>query len=72
MSIERPEEIEKMAQKFIACGGVYECEHLRTNDASLTAVFNGADIAIEVVPNGPKVLDAVDKLVRRSIEWLEG
>ena len=68
--IDRPAEIEALADKFVASGGWYEAEILRTGEVSFTACrrVDGEpqDIDIEVVPNGPAVLDAVDRLVRRS------
>jgi hypothetical protein len=70
VSIERPPEIEALAQRFIASGGRFECEELRTGEASLTAVKYDRDVAIKVVPNGPAVLDAVDAVVRLSQDYL--
>lgn len=73
VEIDCSEEIEALAGEFIAAGGYFECEHLRTNHASLTAGHPDAeqgDIAIELVPNGPKVPEAVDRLVRKAILWL--
>lgn len=72
VSIRRPPEIEEMAYAFIKKGGRFECEELTSGDASLTAVFGldgeEDDVAIEVVPNGPAVPDAVDRLVRKAIK----
>lgn len=65
-AIERPAEIEAIADKFISAGGRYECEILTTGEVSLTAVFEDDDVEIEVCDNGPAVRDAVDALVRRS------
>src|SRR4051812_22355655 len=73
VEIDRPAEIEELAQQFIAGGGCYECEELTTGHASLTAVHpecETGDCAIEVVTNGPAVPDAVDRVVRKSIKWL--
>lgn len=71
-TIDRPAEIEALAQKFIEAGGRYECEILTTGEASLTAVFCGEDgdeqdVEIEICDNGPPVGEAVDALVRKSI-----
>lgn len=74
VEIDRSAEIEELASQFIAAGGAYECEELTTGHASLTAVHpdcETGDCAIEVVMNGPAVPDAVDRVVRRSIEWLK-
>ena len=69
--IERPPWIETMADRFIASGGCYECEHLMTGHASLTAVKYGRDVCIEVVENGPEVPAAVDRLVQHSMGYLD-
>ena len=70
--IERPSEIEALADKFIAGGGWFECEVLTTGQVSLTACMNrddgDNDLEIEVVNNGPDVVDAVDRLVQRAIK----
>jgi hypothetical protein len=70
VEIDRPSDIEALARQFIESGGRYECEHLTTEEASLTAVkeIDGEeqDVAIEIVPNGPEVPAAVDRLVRAS------
>jgi hypothetical protein len=74
VKIDMPQEVELLAQEFIDGGGRFECEELRTGEASLTAVHDvegePADIAIEVVPNGPEVPPAVERLVRRASAWL--
>jgi len=70
VNIERPPEIEGMARLFIASGGRFEVEELTTGEASLTAVKFGRDVAIEVVPNGPDVPAAVDRLVRTTQAYL--
>jgi hypothetical protein len=70
--VDRPPDIEALAQRFIALGGSYECEMLTTGEVSFTAVSDiggeQQDVAIEVCANGPPVLDAVDAVVRRSAE----
>jgi hypothetical protein len=73
--IDRPAEIEALAQQFIDAGGWYESEMLSDfTTISLTACFKvdgqPDDIEIVLCRNGPEVLDAVDNLVRKSIEWL--
>ena len=69
--IELPSEIVAKAQTFINSGGWFECEVLTTGHVSLTAcaVVEGEpqDIAIEVIPNGPGTLEAVDRLVTRAV-----
>ena len=70
--IERSPEIETLAEKFIAGGGWFECEVLRTGHVSLTACMNRKngdnDLEIEVVPNGPGIGEAVDRLVQRAVK----
>lgn len=70
VEIDMPPEIETLAEEVIELGGRFECEHLMTGHASLTVAYrlNGEeqDIAIEVVPNGPEVPDAVGRLVKAA------
>lgn len=71
-TIERPAEIEALAQKFIDAGGRYECEVLTTGEVSFTAVFcdedgDEQDVEIEICANGSAVRDAVDAIVRKSL-----
>jgi len=75
IDIEMPAPIEHLAFTFINAGGRYEAEELRTGEVSLTAVYEvdgeDQDIAIELCPNGPEVVTAVEKLVRRSVAYLD-
>jgi len=71
VTIERSPEVEALAQRFIASGGKFECEELRTGEASFTAVKYGRDVAIELVPNGPAVPAAVDRVVRLAQDYLD-
>ncbi len=69
--IERPDDITEMARELVAVGVRLEAEVLSTGEASLTAERDDEDnevdvLAIEVVPNGPGVKDAVDRLIRRA------
>ncbi len=70
--IDRPEEVEAVAERFVAGGGWFEAEILTTGHVSLTACMNrddgDNDIEIEVVENGPAVVEAVDRLVARAIK----
>jgi len=70
ISIERPPEIEALAQSFLDRGGWFEAEVLTTGHVSLTACFNmpdgDNDIEIELAQNGPGVEAAVDRLVRKA------
>jgi uncharacterized protein with GYD domain len=71
VSIERPKDVEAIAQRFIDAGGRFECEMLSTGEISLTAVceIDGEeqDACIELCGNGPAVPEAVDRLVRAAI-----
>ena len=63
--IERPQEVEARAELLKEKGYEFHAEMLTTGQVSLT-VFDPeteADVAIEVIPNGPEVLDAVDRLI---------
>lgn len=72
VSIERPGDIEKLAQRFIDDGGRYECEILTDGTVSLTAVADvygePADVEIVLCANGPAVPPGVDELVRKSVQ----
>lgn len=76
LSIWRPDDIKELARRFIEAGGWFECEELSTGQVSLTACKEvqgePQDIEIEVGPNGPAVLDAVDRLVRKAAKHLPG
>lgn len=77
VAIDRPKEIEDLANELMEKGVRFECEHLQTGHASLTAVHPKAekddmgDIAIRVVPNGEAVPGAVDEVVKAAAEWLK-
>lgn len=64
VEIDRPEEVESIAQRLILFGCRFEIEMLRTGEISMT-VERGEDetLAIEVCPNGPDVPVCVDRLV---------
>lgn len=63
--IERGAEVEAKAREIIDAGYRFECEVLRTGHVSLTIADprEEEDVAIVVVPNGPGIGEAVDKLV---------
>lgn len=71
--IERPTPVARAALRLIEAGYRFECEELSTGHASLTVVDpkDEVDIAIEVVPNGPEVPGAVDRLVKMALDHLE-
>jgi hypothetical protein len=73
---EATEEVEAIADRFIAGGGWYECEVLSDEvTVSLTACMRvdgeGQDVAIQVCKNGPEIPAAVERLVRASVEKLK-
>lgn len=67
--IERPADVEALAERFIAAGGWFEAEVLMDGHVRLTACAvvddEPQDIDIELVPNGPEVPEAVDRLIHR-------
>lgn len=67
VKIARPVDIAAKAEAIIARGLRFECEHLMTGDVSLTITDpDEGDVDIEVVPNGPEVPAAVDRLILRQ------
>ena len=67
-------EIQRQADELLALGYRFECEVLRTNEASFTIIHpareSEGDLAIEVVPNGPEVPAAVTRLIRNFYDKL--
>jgi len=75
VTIERPAEVVAVADGLRALGVVFECEELSTGEVALyasDAAFPDEDLAIEVVPNGPEVPAAVDRLVRDALAMRNG
>lgn len=70
VTIERSAEIEVKAQKIIDAGYNFECEVLRTGEIHLDCCNMEREIAVEVVPNGPEVVAAVDRIVERAFQSL--
>ena len=67
VSIERPDEIEAMAQEIRARGFVFECEKLSNGVVSLTVTDpEEGDVCIELAFDEKKVPEHVDNLVRRA------
>jgi hypothetical protein len=65
VTIDVSDEVHAKAMRIIAAGYRFECEHLTPGYASLT-IFDPedeVDVAIEVVPNGPEVPEAVNRMV---------
>ena len=61
--IDRPDHVADKAEQIIAAAYRFECEILTTGEVSLTITGVEADHAIEVVPNGPGMGEAVGRLV---------
>ena len=77
VGIERSSEIEALATELVSKGVRFEVEVLLTGEASFEAVILDADgddesLAMEIVPNDPRVTDAVDKLVRDAATAMAG
>lgn len=65
ISIERDPEVEAKAKEIEERGYRFEAEVLMNGMVSFTVFspVDDVDVASELVSNGPKVLDAVDRLV---------
>lgn len=62
--IERPMEIVIKAKEIVNAGFSFECEMLTDyNTISLTIADDDGDYAIKVVPNGPEVPEAIDRMI---------
>jgi hypothetical protein len=67
VSIDRPADIAAKAQSIIDRGFRFECEHLTTNEVSLTIAGKDDDLDIEICANGPGLVGpAVDRLIERA------
>ena len=71
-TIDRPEHIERAALSLFERGVRFEAEVLMDGSVSLEAVGpededgDPTSLALEVVPNGPGVAEAVDRLVLKA------
>lgn len=74
VTIKRSDYIEAIAQRFIDAGGYYEAEFLTTGEVSFTAGMEvegeSTEVEIELCPNGPEVLNAIDRLITRSVSHI--
>jgi len=74
-SIRRPDEIAEKAAALIRAGYSFSCEVLQTDEVALYCEQANSDdvlpLAVEVVPNNPRVPEAVDTLVTRAWEQLQ-
>jgi len=67
ITISRPQEIENQANDLIKYGCSFEIEILSTGHVSMEIMLkNNWSLANELVPNGPEVLSAVDRLIKRA------
>lgn len=64
--IDRPGEIEDMAQELLEYGWTFEAEVLNTGEVNLTVFDGEQDVVGRVVPNGPAVPNAVDEIVKEA------
>jgi hypothetical protein len=68
--IARPEPIASLADAIVARGYRFEAEMLPTREISLTIADDDGDAAIEIVPNGPEVPKAVDRMIEQFVAAL--
>lgn len=61
--IQRSPQVTSKARRIINAGYSLHVEELTTGEVSLTITDDHADHAVEVVPNGPAITDAVDRLI---------
>lgn len=70
VTIDMPEETEALSRHAITAGGYFECEVLPTYEVALYAYGPGDQdeslISMEVVTNGPPVVDAVERIVKAA------
>ena len=79
-SVECSDDIIEKADAICAAGYKFEVEVLMTGNVSMTVEntdddkldLEGGPIAIEIVPNGPGVLDAVVRLVNKAYAAIKG
>lgn len=72
IEIERPKPIEDAAKMLLASGCHFDIEELTTGQISMTCEHDTQEgaLAHEICANGPPVLDAVDRLVRKAVDSL--
>ncbi len=61
-----PQPVFEKAQDIIASGHRFECEMLndmKTISVTIHNIEDEEDVAIEVVPNGPGVTEAIDRMI---------
>lgn len=76
VTVARSAEIEVEAARLEGLGVRFEIEVLTTSEISMTAEIDTDNedenpvLAMEIVENGPPVLDAVDRLVRAASTYM--
>ncbi len=73
--ISRPSSVAEAARSIVSSGARFEIEELMTGAISMTCEIDDAEeevivLAHELCPNGPKVPEAVDRLVQTASEAL--
>lgn len=74
--IDRPIDIQVLADSFIARGGRYVITLFTDDLVEARAVVLGLDgqpfpVASQTAPNGPLLLGAIDRLVKESVQKLD-
>ena len=62
-TIDRPDPIADKASELVGAGCRLEIEMLTTGEISMAVEHDGDTWAIEIVPNGPEVPFAIDKII---------
>lgn len=67
VSIDRPDDVAAKAREIIAKGFRFECEMLSDYGTVFLAITDPGkgDMECEIVPNGPEVPDAIDRMIAR-------
>lgn len=64
VTVNRPSDVEILAGKVVEVGGRFTIEELMTGAVSVACEYDENDVACEIVPNGPQVPGAVDRVIR--------
>jgi hypothetical protein len=70
------DDVGHLGKKFIALGGAYVCEILPSGYARIAACLEGKDgkqqdVEQDACENGPGLPEAVERLVRASVQHIE-
>jgi hypothetical protein len=66
VEIDMPKEVEEKAQTLISDGYHFDIEQLATGMISMTCEKGDEIVSMEVCPNGPEVVDGVQKIIERA------